>query len=189
MRRTATMVTLATLLPLAAAVQAAAGTDPGHIDDVAADANGTDPRFAGGPMPADQETGPASIAALDITGADLSASRVVVHLLKADPTLVTRFVATIKSSDCATVTLEWHNDWTQSLLSGCRQRQHVLLPAGRYDGNDVVLPMPTQWPSWLPAGTHVSRLSVQTTAVVGLEVGEIWPSGDYAVGNVDVTLG
>jgi hypothetical protein len=129
------------------------------------------------------------VDALDLTAATVGAGAIRLHLAKADPSLPARFEVTLTTPGCATVRLEWSTDRDASALTGCKRGQLRVLPPGRFDGDDVVLALPiSYWPTWLPSGTSLSHLEVQTTANLDVVIGAVWPPGDHAAGDVATVL-
>jgi hypothetical protein len=175
---------------LAVAVLLAPGAsagDSGHISDVRGDANGTDPRQLGQPTPADQQT-PVSVDALDIIGAEISPGQVRIDLAAADDALAARYVVVLRTPRCADVRLEWRADGAEAVLIGCRRFHRITLPPAQRVGRSVIFTLPTTFPRWLPAGTVVTRMDVQTTAYVELVVAASYPPGDHASGALSWTL-
>ena len=180
---------IATLAAVAAVpVQAAAGH--ASITDPTGDANGLDSRFytAAAPGPNDVSTDPASIAALDITGATLVRDTVVVTLSKADPTMSQLAIITLATPKCGHVQIEWQSSYDGILVAGCHGTQRAYAKGPRFSGNTMTFTLPSPLPRWLPAGTKISRLDVQTQAYVDLLTAAITPPADYASGSVDTTL-
>jgi hypothetical protein len=191
MTRTALTALAAATAILAGAGGAQAGN--GGISDPRGDANGTDRREQGVSGPDDVQSDPASLASTDVLAAELSRGGVVVHLASNDGSVPRLFEVTLATPGCATVTLTWATDADGTSLHGCHRAQALWLAPARIAGNDVVIPLPTRWPRWLPAGTAVGRLTVQTHGEVvvgapGMGVGAVYIGGDYATGAVSTTL-
>jgi hypothetical protein len=193
-RRIGLAVAAVAAAAVAAPVQAATGHS--SITDVSGDANGTDSRPYGGPGPTDEQAGPVSIPALDITAAAIvhgTTARpndtVTVRLLQADPTMAQGITVTIATPGCSHVTIEWESSYDGALLAGCHGTQRAYLSSPRFNGDTLTFTLPSPLPRWLPAGTKVTRLDVQSTTDVELwPVGALYPPGDYASGAIDTTF-
>jgi len=190
MRRTGFGLAAAALATIAgvAAGPVHATTSTTSITDVTGDANGVDARFYGGPVPKDTQAGPASVAALDVTGATLNGDKVVVQMLKADPSMAQLVIVTLATPKCDHVRIEWQSSYDGIMVSGCHGTQRAYADGPRYSGNNLTFTLPSPLPRWLPAGTKVSRLDVQTQGYVDVTVGALTPPLDYASGSVDATL-
>jgi len=192
MPRTTIGLAAAAIATLAAVAGAPAQATTSHtsITDPTGDANGLDARFynATAPGPTDVAADPASIAALDITGATLVRDTVVVTLGKADPTMAQMAIITLATPKCDHVQIEWESNYDGVLVTGCHGTQRAYAKAPRFSGNTLTFTLPSPLPRWLPAGTKVSRIDVQTQAFVDLLTAAITPPADYASGAVDTTL-
>ncbi|HVE74239.1 MAG TPA: hypothetical protein VNA30_03990 [Mycobacteriales bacterium] len=163
------------------------GKESARITDVRGDANGTDPRQIGQPTPADQQT-PVSIAALDILAAEISSRQIRIDLAGTDDRVGARLVVVLHTPRCANVRLEWRTDSPTAALTGCRGSHRAGLPAAHRVGNTVAFTLPAPLPRWMPAGTPVTRMDVQTTGYVELVLAASYPPGDHASGRVSWTL-
>lgn len=191
MRRTDIGLAAATLATIAAATAGPvhATTGKASISDVTGDANGIDSRFYGGPVPKDTQADPASIAALDVTAASLADGRVVVQMLKADPSLSQEITVTLATPKCDHVRITWVSGYAGTMLAGCHGTQRNYGGTARYAGNNLTLTLPSPLPRWLPAGTKVTRIDVETQGYDQLAtVGALTPPADYASGTVDTAL-
>lgn len=190
MRGTTIGMAAAAIATIAAATAVPTQAVTGHasITDVSGDANGVDGRFIGGPVPKDTEAGPVSVPALDITGANLVGDKVVVQLLTADPSMAQLVIVTLATPKCDHVQIEWQSSYDGIMVSGCHGTQRAYADGPRYSGNNLTFTLPSPLPRWLPAGTKVSRLDVQTQGYVDVVLGALTPPIDFASGSIDGTL-
>lgn len=190
MRRTTIGLVAATVASIAAAgsTPVQATTNHASITDVSGDANGIDSRFYGGPVPKDTQADPVSIAALDVTGASLVGDKIAVQLLKADPSMSQLVIVTLATPKCDHVQVEWESGYDGIMVAGCHGTQRAYADGPRYAGNTLTFTLPSPLPRWLPSGTKVSRLDVQTQGYVDVAVGALTPPADFASGAVDTAL-
>lgn len=190
MRRKNIGLAAAALATAAAATAGPVQATTGHtsITDVTGDANGIDSRFYGGPVPKDTQADAASIAALDVTAASLVDDKVVVQMLKADPTMGQLVIVTLATPKCDHVQIEWQSTYDGIMVAGCHGTQRAYADGPRYNGNNLTFTLPSPLPRWLPAGTTVSRIDVQTQGYVDVVLGALTPPVDYASGAVDTAL-
>ncbi|MBV9096757.1 MAG: hypothetical protein JO079_01755 [Frankiaceae bacterium] len=183
---------VATIAAVAAApVQATASRT--SITDPSGDANGLDGRFYGAPTPSDTQNTTTSNAALDVTSASVihgkTTDEVVVRILAADPSLSQQVTVTLATPACAKVQLSWVSGGDGTMLAGCHGTQRDYSGTAKYVGNDLVFTLPSPLPRWLPAGTVVTRIDVETQGYDQLlMVGALTPPADYASGSVDTAL-
>lgn len=197
MRRTNIGLAAAALATTAAvaAVPVQATTGRTSITDPVGDANGLDARFYGTPGPTDTQNTATSNAALDVTsaslvrGADGKADEVVVRMLTADPTLAQQVTVKLATPKCDKVQIMWVSAGDGTMLAGCHGTQRDYSGTARYAGNNLVFTLPSPLPRWLPAGTAVTRIDVETQGYDQLlMVGALTPPADYASGSVNATL-
>jgi hypothetical protein len=191
MRSKSIGVVAAAFAAIPAVVGAPAHASAAHtsITDVAGDANGTDPRIYGSaPTPRDVQTAPVSNPSVDVTGASLVNDRIAIQFVQADPGTARHLVVTIATPKCDHVTISWDSTYDAALLLGCHGTQRIAIPAPKFSANTLTFALPSPLPRWLPAGTRVTALDVQTGGDIDVQLGAVYPPGDYAGGAMDTTL-
>jgi hypothetical protein len=194
MRRTNIGLAAAALATTAAviAVPVQATTARTSISDPTGDANGLDARFYGTPGPTDTQNDATSNPALDVTSAAVVRDKtdaVVVRMLAANPALGQTVTVTMVTPGCDHVQVVWVSGDDGTMLAGCHGTQRDYSGTARYAGNTLTFALPSPLPRWLPAGTKVTRIDVETQGYDQLVmVGALTPPADYASGTVDATL-
>jgi hypothetical protein len=120
--------------------------------------------------------------------ADAAAQHVTLTLTEAPGDGLYRL--TLATPSCATTTWQWRAGETYSYLKGCKPR-HLRWPAPpAVSGTTLTFSIPRRdLPTWLAAGTTLTKLGADAAPVVDVEEGELHPAADTAYADARYVVG
>src|SRR5206468_651601 len=119
---------------------------------------------------------------------DAKGQRVTLGLVSPDRSIAARYVLHAATPACESITIEWEQGWSASLLTGCLVRQVRTFTPPAWSASGLTFTLP-RLPSWLAKGTVLHGLGADVGPTYRAAMVDAYPPADTAASNATYVLG